>query len=191
MEQNPYSAPQTTLDYTVKRPLKQRIKRVLLSAFGVSALSGILTVILSVTLIYCYYSYFKGWKDHNYSILGKIFSIDTFGIALSLFATFILPAIFLIIILEKIIDNNDRIILTIYAVIGGLLWALIADMTQVFIGSGSFGTAWYLWYVKNLKEPQGLGDLLPIIAMYLVCIIATLIITLILKAKSKNTFQAA
>ena len=34
MEQNPYSAPQTTLDYIEKRPLKQRIKRVLLSAFG-------------------------------------------------------------------------------------------------------------------------------------------------------------
>ena len=60
MEQNPYSAPQTTLDYIEKRPLKQRIKRVLLSAFGVSALSGILTVILNVTSTFVFIRCRKG-----------------------------------------------------------------------------------------------------------------------------------
>ena len=191
MEQNPYSAPQTTLDYIEKRPLKQRIKRVLLSAFGVSALSGILTVILNVTSIYCYYEYFKGLKNPNFSILEHIFSIDSFMLALWVFACLIIPTILLMIILEKTINHITGIILTIYAVIGGLLCALISDITQFFIGSKRFGTLWYLWYVKNLKEPQDFSILLGVIMMYLSCIIATLIITLILKAKSKNTFQVA
>ena len=191
MEQNPYSAPQTTLDYIEKRPLKQRIKRVLLSAFGVSALSAVLTVILSVTSMVIFYEYFKGLKNPNFSILGHIFSIDSFMVALLVFACLIIPTILLMIILEKTINHITGIILTIYAVIGGLLCALISDITQFFIGSKRFGTLWYLWYVKNLKEPQDFSILLTVIMMYLSCIIATLIITLILKAKSKNTFQAA
>ena len=102
---------------------------------------------------------------------------NMFLFMVAVFIFTLIPNTVFAIFLEKVIDKTYTTTLNIYALIVGILSACIVHMI----------------FAPSSQTYSSFGEYMSlcVLAFYIPCIIATLIITQILKAKSKNTFQAA
>lgn len=177
-EENPYAPPKSSDFRLPELTIKQRIVRILLCVFGISVLSGFV-----LCFVFILYLIFKFGVDYTFSYINSNTS-KFFMSFVRLSVVITIPSLIFSIFLNLIIDKTNKIILKIYALVGGVLIAFISDM---FIGKIQHNTFLPYWlFYKTINKDV---VVFTIMMTYFSCIMATLVITMILKYKSQKFFR--